>query len=163
MSTLILTKPMTAENLTRRLHAVKDIDRYTEEGGGTRWTARARVIIVRYRRGQATHQQGNEAEQTGADARTGASKAGGAGADAGNGADASTITCANIITNTGTRQGDLIGASQGARRGADPARCNCWGLKIRALQALKFCRLEGTESCRIACESLDTRCRNNIR
>ena len=78
---------MAADNLTRRLHAVGDIDRYTEEGGGTRWTARARVIIVRYHRGQATHQQGNEAEQTGADARadarTGAGKAGGADADAG--------------------------------------------------------------------------------
>ena len=120
MSTLILTKPMAADNLTRRLHVVGDIDRHTEEGGGTRWTARARVIIVRYRRGQATHQQGNEAEQTGADARTGAGKAGGADADAGNGADASTITRANTIAYTGTRRDGLIGASRGTRRVADP-------------------------------------------
>ena len=118
MSTLILTKLMAADNLTRRLHAVGDIDRHTEEGGGTRWTARARVIIVRYRRGQATHQQGNEAKQTGADARTGAGKAGGAGADAGNGTDASTLTRANTITNRGTRRGGLIGAIRGAIRGA---------------------------------------------
>lgn len=110
MSTLILTKTMAADNLPRGLHADGDIDRHTE-GGGTWRTERERIIIVRYRRGQATHQHGNEVEQTGADARTGARKAGGAGADADNGADASTIT---------TRRDGLIGASRGARRAADP-------------------------------------------